>query len=114
MIGFIGTYLQLQLTIIAHTLNSFLMSDESLTNPELISTLTLSLSLIHESTAFYNCHAAIIEFTVSEGSITVFHECGLGNHVLIWGNTLIPPSMFTVSKRVLTIRCLAMDYFVTM
>jgi hypothetical protein len=29
---------------------------------------------IHESTAFYNCHAALIEITASTGSITVFCE----------------------------------------
>jgi hypothetical protein len=47
-----------------------------------------------------------------------FHYCSswmhcLGNHILIRDNALIPPSMFVSGKRVLTIRCLAMDYFGT-
>jgi hypothetical protein len=42
-----------------------LLNDVSLTN--------LSEESL-ESTAFYNCHAAQIETTVSKGSITVFYE----------------------------------------
>jgi hypothetical protein len=49
MIGFIGTSLQLQLAITAHTMNSF----------------DFSTTWIYESTAFYNFNAARIEDTTS-------------------------------------------------
>jgi hypothetical protein len=68
MIGFIGTSLQLQSIITAHTLNSSLttsiwrISDWSLT------------PRIHESTAFYNLHAVRIEITAYKGSISVLRE----------------------------------------
>jgi hypothetical protein len=75
MIMFTGTSLQLHLIITAHTSNSFRcrlrsIYEESLTNLGLIST-----PRIHECTAFYICHAALIQITDSKGSITVLHEC---------------------------------------
>jgi hypothetical protein len=38
----------------------------------------------------------------------------LGNNILIRGNAFIPWSVFVAAKRVLTIRCLAMGYFITL
>jgi hypothetical protein len=76
MIEFIGTSLQFQSIVTAHTLNSFWTTsvrwmpyEESLTNIWL-----LWIYWVHESTAFYNRHAALIEITASTGSITVLHE----------------------------------------
>jgi hypothetical protein len=64
-----GASLQLQSIITAHTLNSFWTSlcDESVTDLRLISTITW----IHESTAFYNFHAARIEDTTLNSSSVV-------------------------------------------
>jgi hypothetical protein len=44
--------------------------EKSLTNLGLI-----SITRIHESTAFYIFHEARIEVTAPKGSITVLHEC---------------------------------------
>jgi hypothetical protein len=73
MVGFIGTSLQLQLIITAHTLNDVCLTnlyEESLTNLGLIFT-----TWIHESTTFYKFYAARIEVTASKGSITARYEC---------------------------------------
>jgi hypothetical protein len=63
MIGFIGSSLQLQSIITAHILNSW---TTSLTNLGLV-----SAPRIHECSAFYNCHAAGIEVTMSDSSSDV-------------------------------------------
>jgi hypothetical protein len=105
MIGFIGISLQLQLIITAHTLNS--LSDESLINLSLISTLLNSWNALPFITAWESNRDHRLQGFHSVSRI----HC-LGNHVLIRGNTLIPPSMFVAAKCVLTVRCLAMDYFV--
>jgi hypothetical protein len=91
MAGFIGPSLKLQSITTADTLNSSLTTSvwrmsmrnlsllsESPTGLHIVSQilhLDLYSSWIHESTAFYNCHEALIEIAASKGSITVFHEC---------------------------------------
>jgi hypothetical protein len=74
MVQFIGTSLQLQLIVTAHTMNSYWMPYvESITNLSLIATTTR----IHERTAFYNCHATGIKVSMSNNSSVLF--CCHGN-----------------------------------
>jgi hypothetical protein len=63
MIGFIGTSLQLQSIIRAHTLDSFLTT--SVWRISMKNLSLLSDSRIHEWTPFYNCQTAGIEATMS-------------------------------------------------
>jgi hypothetical protein len=78
MIGFIGTSLQLQAIITAHTLSDVCLTnvyEESLNNISRIYHYSLtnlrliSNSRIHKCTAFFNCHAAGIEVTLSNNSV---------------------------------------------
>jgi hypothetical protein len=97
MIGFIGTSLQLQSIITAHTLNSAWTTSAWRISWR-ISYCCLGLGLvsttrIHEYTTFYNCHAAGIEVTMSKSSSVLL--CCHGNaflNIRCHGNKFLPSS----------------------
>jgi hypothetical protein len=89
-----------------------LLNDVCVTNLSLVSDryFSSSNSRIH---CLCHFHAVRIEVIMSyNSSVILFHPL-LQNVCQSRGNALIPLSVFVSAKRVLTIRCLAIDYFVT-
>jgi hypothetical protein len=66
---------------------------------------------------FLNIGDLTFGITLVNHCLEGFHSVSLmrclGNRVVIRGNALILPNVFVVAKRILTICCLAMDYFIT-
>jgi hypothetical protein len=108
-ICFILISLQLLPIMTLHKLKSFWTTSVwgiSLKNLSLLyeSQARLYYSWTHESTAFYKFHSAP----------SINHQVFCYFLCQSLGKALIHPSVFVAAKRVLTNRCLAMNYFVTL